>query len=246
MSLTFTILQLATPNIDAYAKFAIASVNRYAEKYGYGHAVQRGSLIHDMHINWTKIAMLKEALDKGLSDYLVVLDADIILTSNAHPLKSLVDLGSKNKHILMPGDTPLFGGKRPNAGLIIVKNSPEGREIVDYWLYAAMNEGRHLADTHPRNQLVYWNFVMPRYKEFQTLIPRWMAPKYYPIYDYIPKKRPFLWHVSQTNGQTREHYMTRLYTAQAGEMDRLSAISRSLFRGKEGTLRLSEVVTNKA
>ncbi|MEQ8812613.1 MAG: hypothetical protein RIE59_26315, partial [Imperialibacter sp.] len=171
-------------------------------------------------------------------DYVVLLDADIILTTTALPLEDFVKMGSNTTHILMPGDTPLLGGKRPNAGMIIVKNSPEGIGIIDYWLHAARHEGKHLADTHPRHQLVYWNFVMPRFKPLQFIIPRSFARKYYPIYDYLGKDGGFLWHVTQTNEGVREKYMKRLFERNGSGMSDFQTTSEVLEGAKEGLVKL--------
>jgi hypothetical protein len=240
MSLTFKILQLATPNIDSYAAYSIASVRGYAKKHGHQHLVQRSRLVDDMHINWTKIVLLQNALAEKDVDYVVLLDADIILTTTAPPLEDFVKMGNEATHILMPGDTPLLGSKRPNAGMIIVKNSPEGRGIIDYWLHAARHEGKHLADTHPRNQLVYWNFVMPRFKPLQFIIPRSYARKYYPIYHYLGKRGGFLWHVTQTNEGVREKYMKRLFEQYRSGMGDFQTTSEALKGATEGLVKLVE------
>jgi hypothetical protein len=239
MSPTFKILQLATPNIDAYAVYSVASVNSYAKKHGYQHGVQRSRLIADMHINWTKIALLQTVLAENAADYVVLLDADIVLTTSALPMEDFVKMGGDAAHILMPGDTPLLGGRRPNAGMIIVKNSPEGRGIVDYWLHAARHEGKHLADTHPRNQLVYWHFVMPRFKPLQYIISRSFTRKYYPIFDYLGKGGRFLWHVTQTNEGVREKYMQRLYERSCTKKDELQEVAQMLQQANYGFIKLT-------
>ena len=51
----------------------------------------------------------------------------------------------------MPEDTHIFKWRKPNAGFIMLKVS-ESKRIVDEWIRASREEGRHLADKHPRNQ----------------------------------------------------------------------------------------------
>lgn len=237
MSNTFKIVQLATPGIDSFALYSVASVYDYAIKHGHQHRVQRSVLIADMHINWSKIAMLQHALKEDDTDFVVLLDADIIVADMARSLEDFVAMGS-GIHIWMPEDTPLFGGHRPNAGFIIVRNGPQGREIIDSWMSAARNEGKHLADTHPRNQLVYWNFVMPRYKAVQYLIPRSFAAKYYSIFEYFGKKNRFLWHVTQTKGQGREKVMKKLYMASQPNASGLETVATAL-KTSEGWVKLT-------
>ena len=235
---TFSIYQLATPNIDNFAKFSIASVHAYAQLHGYGHTVQRSRLLGDLHINWSKIAMLENALKSEKIDYVVLFDADIIIINPAMPLGSFVSMGDANTQIWMPADTPVFKRKRPNAGMIIVRNSPEGRKIISDWLYAAYNEGKHLADTHPRNQLVYWNFVMPGYKNQQKLIPRSFATKYHWFLPVGSLKRRFLFHVTQTMASGRSSIMERLFFRYTPEKDVLQQISNQLNQNVDGLLQI--------
>lgn len=234
---TFSIYQLATPNIDNFAKYSIASVHAYAQMHGYGHTIQRSKLLDDLHINWSKIAMLENALKSEKADYVVLFDADIIIINPAMSLGSFVSMGDASTHIWMPADTPVLKRKRPNAGMIIVRNSAEGKKIIADWLHAAYHEGKHLADTHPRNQLVYWNFVMPGYKNLQTLIPRSFAAKYHWFIPVGNLKRRFLFHVTQTIGSDRASIMEKIYlkyTMNKGDLDevqeRLSKINEGVIR----------------
>jgi len=202
---------LATPNIDSFAVYSIASVAAYAQRHGYSHFVQRSKLLEDVHINWSKIALLKQELEAGDVDYVALFDADIVMVNYQMRLQQFIEMGDDNSHIFMPVDTPIFQRKKPNAGMIIVKNSDIGREIISYWLHAAFHEGKHLADTHPRNQLVYWNFVQPRYHQYQKLIPRSFAAKYHWFTQLLGRKRRFLFHVTQTGEGKRELAMKILY-----------------------------------
>ena len=79
MKSKFDIYQLITPNIDEYAQYGLASIYEYAKKHRYSYSVQRSQLVEDMHVNWTKIEMIKQALLLSESEWIVLFDADLIL-----------------------------------------------------------------------------------------------------------------------------------------------------------------------
>ena len=155
MKSKFDIYQLITPNIDEYAQYGLASVHEYAKKHRYSYSVQRSQLVEDMHVNWTKIEMIRQALLLSESEWIVLFDADLILMNRKIPL-DFIEKAPLNIQILMPEDTHIFKWRKPNAGFIMLRRSPESKRIVDEWIRASREEGRHLADKHPRNQGVYW------------------------------------------------------------------------------------------
>ncbi|MFY0689751.1 MAG: hypothetical protein JXQ90_21450 [Cyclobacteriaceae bacterium] len=227
MKFTYSVCQLATPNIDSFAKFSLASVLSYCREHGYHYAVQRSLLDNQMHVNWTKIILLQELLKTCQTDYVVLLDADALLINQQLDLDYFVRLGGEDKHILMPEDTTLFRKSRPNAGFIIVKNSEIGRAIVDLWIDAARGEGAHLADTHPRNQMIYWNYVQPQFDEYQHIIPLKFAVKYF-WYTNLKKKERFLVHLTNSGTEKRSKAMGRLYHQCINDLEALKLISGHL------------------
>lgn len=213
-----TIIQLVTPNIDEYARYSVASVRKYAGVHGYRFLLQRSRTIHDLHINWTKIDFLKTALSdhsrKADNSYVVLLDADTVIINPERSIEYFIDrYGRPETDIFMAADTPfqLSSRKKPNAGFIIVRNNEVGRKIMDRWLHAAYNDGKKYNDTHPRNQLVYWNCVEPEYLRHQVVLPK----KYFhkPLW-WVPqplKKHRFLYHVTSTGGKSRGAMMKTYY-----------------------------------
>jgi hypothetical protein len=109
----------------------------------------------------------------------------------------------------MPGDTHFFKWRKPNAGFIMVRRSQQGRKIVDEWMKASRGEGRHLADKHPRNQGVYWNYVMPKFYNNQQLISRRYCAKYHWFYRFIGHGK-FAFHITQTDDENRSENMKKL------------------------------------
>ena len=211
-------VQLATPHIDEFAKYSIANVSAYCRQHGYGHYVQRRHTVPDMHINWSKIDLLRHVFDTFKeAEYYILFDADIIIQD----LKKSVDFflgkyADDNTHILFSADTPLRLSfkARPNAGLIIVKNSPTGKQIINRWIEASRTDGAQYNDTHPRNQLVYWNCVMPQFESVQKVLPRsyFVKPLYFFGKQFMPTS--FLYHLTQSDKTARAQEMKRM----AGEV----------------------------
>lgn len=212
-----TIVQLATSNIDDYALYSIASIRKYARHHDYEYWVQREKSVHDLHINWSKIDMLSKVMDRSPSgdrSYIVMIDADTVIVNPSRSIEYFIEKYQENETaIFMAKDTPFHINfkKVPNAGFVIVKNNELGRAIIKKWMHAAYHEGKQFNDTHPRNQLVYWNCVEPIYKKNQVVLPGhyfhkpfWWMPK-------PPKKWSFLYHVSSTKSSDRRELMRYYY-----------------------------------
>lgn len=234
------LIQLATSNINSYGRFSIASVLSYCKKYGYKYSVLREKIVDDLHINWTKIQFIKDTLEKSGHDYVVLLDADVVLVNQKKDIHDFIAMGNVRTRIWMPEDTPILKPKRPNAGLIIVKNDEEGRAIISRWMDAARNEGSHLADTHPRNQLVYWNYVMPSILQQQHMIPRSFAAKYHWFLPQGSMTKLFLLHVTQSRPGAREKIMQKLYEKYIGDQLLLDRVNEFLEAHPSGIIDFQE------
>ena len=232
-----SIYQLVTPNIDGYAAYSIASVCKYAQKHNYGFYIQREKVEKDMHINWTKIAMLQKAAETN-EEFTLLIDADTVLVNQSFELDRWMNNLNTKKSILMTKDTPLLKRNRPNAGVILFKNK-EGKKIMDYWLHAAKNEGSHLADTHPRNQHVYWNYVQPKYQDEQVLVPNAFASKYHWFVPYLPSNKRFLFHFTQSDAAMRTKNMESMYEKYIGDSQLLSEVTQQLEENQTGLLKIN-------
>lgn len=213
-----TIIQLVTPNIDEYARYSIASACKYSQMHGYKCLIQRSKTVTDLHINWTKIDFLKTVLtDYSIhseDSFVVLLDADTVIINPEKSIEYFMSkYGNPDIDIYMAADTPfsIRRKKKPNAGFVIVRNNEIGRKIITRWLDAAYTDGKKWNDTHPRNQLVYWNCVEPEFGKYQVVLPK----KYFhkPLW-WVPQpgeSGKFLFHVTSTKGSSRSQKMGRLY-----------------------------------
>lgn len=228
MKRDITIIQLATPNIDSFAKYSIASINHYAQKHGYKHQILREQTIPNLHINWTKIDYLTKTLSSSSSEFVLLIDADAIIVNVRKALDDFIVDGDRYE-IYMPRDTPFFSGFfRPNAGFILVRKSSKGQEVIDKWLYAAQNEGKHLNDVHPRNQNVYWNYVMPRYKSIQKMLPRHFFRKPWKITDPKNNSYRFIYHATNTDHDIRAQWMKDFYYRFIGDVGTADKVDEKL------------------
>ncbi|WP_421896966.1 hypothetical protein [Marinoscillum sp.] len=239
-----TIIQLATPNIDGYALYSAASARHYALTHGYHLQVQRSKTLTDLHINWTKIDILKTVLanaPQGPDSYVILLDADTVIMRPDRTINYFVSkYGKSNTAIYMAADTPFSFSrkKKPNAGFVIVKNDETGRKIIARWIDAAYSDGKKYNDIHPRNQLVYWNCVEPEYAEQQVVLPKryfhkplWWVPK--PL-----KQNQFLYHITSSNVDSRTAQMKAFYEQACGDQKNLKETQALLEGTGEGLLSL--------
>lgn len=208
MSANIHILQLATPNIDDYAVYSIASMYHFCQRNDFSFSVQREPLIDDMHINWTKIQLLKNTLENNPENdgFTILVDADtMILQPDFNLNKFLASFTNDSCHIMMPQDNPTnpFKRNRPNAGFIVVRNSETGREIIETWLADARGTCAQFNDTHPRNQLVFWNCVQPKYQENLVIMPL----KYF----HKKSSEAFIHHFMKRGGDHRSSKMKKMF-----------------------------------
>jgi len=176
-----------------------------------------------MHINWSKIDLLDKAFEMfPESDYILLVDADVIITNYDKDIEYFVEkyCGSED-HIIMAQDTPLKITKspRPNAGFVLLKNSQVSKQMVKDWLSASTGIGKAFNDTHPRNQLVYWGFVMPDYLNHQVVLPRFyfMKPLYIFGRNLMPTK--FLYHITQSSENDRIEKMKLICMRHIDDVD---------------------------
>lgn len=229
--MTILICQLITPNIDDYAKYSVSTLLKYATHHGYQYAIQRDALVDDLHINWSKIKLLQILL-KEKYDYVVLFDADLILTDTMLSIEQLIEKGSEKTLIYMVEDTPIFKKYRPNAGIIGIRNVPKGREIIEKWLEAAYAD-QDLADTHPRNQNIYWKYLMPGLVDNQCLIERRLVSKYNTLEKLLGYGK-FAFHFTSTSNAKRLKQMKdaipREVQINIGETEKLLKQGRGLIR----------------
>ena len=165
------VIMLATPEIDDYAQHSCALWSAYCALKGYRFFRYTERMVPDMHVNWSKIEMVRRHLTKSRADVVTLVDADTYVCNPEMSLTNLLERASPKVMVFAPDTTrngivelPLNYRaalkhrtmRLPNAGFIIMENSAFARQFFDDWLDLARGSLNHLADTHPRNQRVLW------------------------------------------------------------------------------------------
>lgn len=165
------VIMLATPDIENYAKYSRAVWEKFCTARGYGFFHYSDKLLSDMHVNWSKIEMVRRHLATTKTEIVVLVDADTYVCNpklhlgaiaDSHPDKDI--MFSRDCRNIGPFVFPLNYGaafkyktrKLPNAGFVLIRNTQFSRNFFDKWLDLARNELKAVADTHPRNQRVLW------------------------------------------------------------------------------------------
>ncbi|HXI85883.1 MAG TPA: hypothetical protein VNH64_00380 [Parvularculaceae bacterium] len=165
------IVMLATPEIEAYASHTKAGWRAYAGRHGYDFHAESDQLVPDMHINWSKIELVRRTLARNIFDILLLVDADTIIVDPSRPLENILEAHPRKSLLFCPDTTrragahfPLnLGGawacrtlRPPNAGFILMRAGECARSFFDDWLALARGPLATWADIHPRNQNVLW------------------------------------------------------------------------------------------
>ncbi|MEM9704529.1 MAG: hypothetical protein AAF850_00480 [Pseudomonadota bacterium] len=166
------VVMLATPEIETYAVHTKAVWRRYCAQHAYEFEPEAKRLLSDMHVNWSKIALIQRHLNDARVDTLLLTDADTIVVDQDRSIESLFSGYDKRDIIFCPDTTRRFGLhwplnvrgaiacrslRPPNAGFILIRNGPFAVQFFQDWLASARSGPlARWADKHPRNQNVLW------------------------------------------------------------------------------------------
>ena len=165
------VIMLATKEIEGYARHSSALWSAYCAHKGYQFHCYSERLVSDMHVNWSKIEMVRQHLAKSDADIVTLVDADTYVCNPQMCLKDMLNRRALKAMMFSPDtnrtkmiERPLnFRAalehralRLPNAGFIVMENSPFALQFFEDWMDLARNDLKHLADIHPRNQRVLW------------------------------------------------------------------------------------------
>lgn len=180
------IVMLCTPDYEEKYEVVSRSIQfykTYANKNGYTFLVQRSRMLPDLHINFSKMELLRSHLLDSRFDYTLLTDADIIEGKvKAIPLEYIIQKYNV-KGIGMAEDVnagivtrrksmKIFQNSKFNAGWILARNGKRSHEIMKLWIDESRNGCRKEAQIHPRNQNVFDKCVLPTLSKSEiTKIP---------------------------------------------------------------------------
>ncbi|MEM9470425.1 MAG: hypothetical protein AAGA00_00615 [Pseudomonadota bacterium] len=162
---------LATAELNHYALSSKRLWKRYCRTRGHEFHAYTETLLPDMHVNWSKIEMVRQHLASSTSDMVVLVDADTYACNEQSCLLEML-APHASKEIVFSRDCRRVGSwllptnisaalryrtaSLPNAGFIAIRNGRFARRFFDDWLQLAKGSLSDLANRHPRNQRVLW------------------------------------------------------------------------------------------
>ncbi len=169
--LSVDVIMLATPPLEHYACHSVRLWQTFCANRGYSFRRYPDQLISDMHINWSKIEMVRRHLVRSKADVIVLVDADTYVCPGAVGIENLLKahchkdivFASDCRRLMgipLPLNIPAVVRHRtpclPNAGFVAMKNNGFSRWFFDEWLDLARNRLADISNIHPRNQRVLW------------------------------------------------------------------------------------------
>lgn len=176
----FDVAMLATSNIDYYASATEANWRAYCDRHGYRFIRWRETVIDDMHLIWSKIALMSRHMREMTADWLLVVDADTMVNKPERTLDDLA-LAHRSKDLLISEDcsrrfgVPLALSLRgvlasrslrpPNCGFMMMRKSSFAQRFLDEWLENGRGKYKHIADVFPREQWVLWLSLFRQHRD---------------------------------------------------------------------------------
>ena len=123
-----------------YGKLSYAINKAYCKKYGYDFKFSSKKRHNRKDLAWEKLPMVIEHLNNY--DYVIWIDADAHFYIDRGPIEDLINQ-YHNKEIIFSEDGTCKGfpletdSNYPaiNTGVFIVKNTPNVKEILNFWTY---------------------------------------------------------------------------------------------------------------
>jgi hypothetical protein len=204
------IVMLSTPEISHYAWLGEASWTNYAKRHGYSFVVCRDKLVPAMHINWSKIELVKRRLANTDATYLLLVDADSVVIDPGLKALPLLPAG---KRIVFSVDQPfpypgrinigrrhllrllLRQRKLPNAGFMLMQVGDYSQDFFGRWLDLARTSLSEWADIHPRNQNVLWRSLLNSERHHIAILDKQVVRLTHPgQIRHVARLNPFVAH----------------------------------------------------
>lgn len=208
------IVMLATPEIASYSWLGESSWASYAARQGYSFQVCRENLEPDMHMNWSKIELVRRRLAATDAQFLLLVDADSFVFNPAEPLEYLWQpdrqiVFSNDQSFPRPGRLNvgrrhllrlrLRQWKLPNAGFVMMQVHPYARSFFDRWIDYARDDFKHWSDIHPRNQNVLWRALLPSEHRHVGILDKQVVRLTHPSQiKHLTSLQPFAVHYKHT------------------------------------------------
>ena len=106
-------------------QYCILSLHKYCEKHNYPLITDETYVIEDRDYMWSKVPLLRRTLPNY--DYVIWIDADIMIMNHETKLEHLIDLYLGNRQMMLAFDC----GNQINTGFWVLRNSQYTKDILD-------------------------------------------------------------------------------------------------------------------
>ena len=116
-------------------KYGRQTIINYCDRYGYDFVDDDTIVDNTREIQWSKILLIQKYLEKGEHDYLVWIDADILILNPEKSIENFIERLMGDKELMYSKDF----GNWVNNGVIFIKNTAF---MLDYFkeVYKHTNE----------------------------------------------------------------------------------------------------------
>jgi len=145
----------------------------YCRRHGYEYIVKTFVPRDDRSIHWAKIPAMREELHD--CDFLLYLDADAFFYSHELTIEDELLPLIDDKQIMMSADYACEGLRhqpdKPNAGVVLIRNSAKTAEILRIWDEASERPGlERLRFNHFHDQDACYQTIWQEYAEDVKLL----------------------------------------------------------------------------
>ena len=163
--------------VPYYAQKTKEILQNYCNIWGYELYYFNEIIDNNYTIMWQKQNAVKKVMDLNKHDYIVWIDADIIILNTSIPIENFIDIENKDIYLSKDIRTQGFWSFRKNvhhyinAGLFIIKNSFIGKKYIDEILeyYDAFNG--YFKNNHFHEQSIMQYLYFNKYYPYTLIFP---------------------------------------------------------------------------
>jgi len=115
---------------DDVIHYGQKSMKIYCEKHNYKYHVQTESLVPELPPHWTKFALLLKIMRISDSDYIVWMDADIMIMTHSIKIEQVIEENMNGKDFLLCRDV----SGEINTGVCIIRNTEYSQKMLELML----------------------------------------------------------------------------------------------------------------
>lgn len=140
---------------DDVVKYGQKTIINYCDKHNYPFYVEKEQLVPNLLAHWTKIALLLKMMKETDDDYVVWLDADIMIMNQDIKIESIIEEYMDGKDFLLCRDV----SGHINTGVFIIRNTEYSKSVLELNLKLPELRYRGYEDQDVFNQIYDRNIL---------------------------------------------------------------------------------------